>query len=236
MKGVEQMKRFVSFVLMLVLCTMTSVVVAEALLGDEYELNPEGWPDRFWGYMTPETVAEYEAMGWQKYRGMLWYDPNAEYAKEVDQMADLTSEKIQDLYNQGYTCHVIYHWLCDGRLLGKHQEQSVYVGRRILSPQEAGEAYATGVSNALEDPVYENTGVEPSVEYYSMWFYNGKEAAEPKDNELDDDNYKFVRIEYDAYDFGYGARLYLRNGNFVEFSLKEILELGSVDYEIVHWN
>ena len=225
------MKRwFVLLAMVMLICmSMTNFTLAESM-GDEYELNPEGWPDRHWKYMTNEEIAQYEAKGWQRYTGELWYNADGKYAPEIDTLEEIKVSDIETYYNQGYTCHIIYHWLLDGRLIGKHQEQSVYVGRYIFSCEQAEEYLKN-------DRISPNlvTNVQYLPEYYSLWCYAGKECGEPLDSELDDSNYTFERIAYNAYDYGGGSKLLLRSGDVVSFTLKEVLELGSVDYEMIHW-
>lgn len=227
-------KWFVLLTSILMICVMmgSACVIAEAVEGDEYELNPEGWPDKHWAYMTEDEIASYEAKGWKRESRTLWYNSDGKYAEDIDSMTEIFVDDISSYYNQGYSFHIIYHWTCDGRLLGKHQEQSVYVGRWILSPDEAKECHMNGIQ-PLDFPYSKVNQISSLPEYYSIWYYEGKEAKAPED--VGDLGYTFERIAYDAYDFGYGSKMYLRNGTVISFTLEEIVELGAVDYEMVHW-
>ena len=187
--------------------------------------------------LTQQEIEAYEAAGWQRYVGILWYDEDAQYASEIDTLDEINVADIQDYYNEGYSLHVIYHWLLDGRLIGKQTEQSVYAGRWKLSPEEAMAYYENGY--VVPEIV---TNVDCLPEYYSLWYYDAKECAEPRS---DDPLYAFVRIEYDCYDFGFGSMLWLKNGGFAEndktgnhyYTYKEYWDMASTgfDYEMVHW-
>lgn len=195
--------------------------------GDAYDLNPANWPNRHWCYMTANEIAQYEAIGWQRYTGVLWYDDEG---KAMD-FAEVQTDAIQNLYNKGYSFHVIYHWLCPGEKLGKHQEQSVYVGRWKLSPSQAIEYHNTYV-------VPELTMVGDSQNsYYSQWYFKNQESKEPEDSDPVEilPYYSYVRHIFETYMLGYGSELYLRTGNYDCYSLDEAIAIGAFDSEIVHW-
>lgn len=231
------MKRFVLLTLVtLMVMSVTTMCLAEP--ADEYELNPAGWPDRHWEYMTQDEITAFEAAGWQRYVGVLWYnDSNYKYAPEVDTADAISIADVEAYYDQGYSFHVIYHWLMDGRLIGKQTEQSVYVGRWRLSREQAVEYF----ENNLTVPAL-MMNVKPLPEYYSLWYYNGKECSVP---EKDDPLYKFVRIAYDCYDLGFGSKIWLRNGEYAlndetgnnYFTYAEYWGFASTgfDYEMPHW-
>lgn len=228
------MKKWFVLLTSILFIGMMSVTFAVAEVeGDVYEVNPAGWPDKHWAYMSSAEIAQYEQSGWTRYVGTLWYNSDCKYAKEIEELDEILVDSVEEYYNAGYTLQVIYHWVHDGRTLGKHQEQSVYVGRWILSREQAKACCGRG-RMLIEELPNNLSEVTPLPEYYSMWLYDGKESAEPQDGD-DVSKYAFVRIAYDAYDMAYGEKVLLRNGDVVIFGFDEILELGSVDYEMIHW-
>lgn len=221
-------KRFVLFMATLICLSVVVLGYAEGsgeMEPDAYDFNPDNYPNRHWIFMEDEEIASYEEIGWQRYVGVLWYDAEQE---EADFREEVAISSIQELYNQGYTFHIIYHWVCPGEKLGKHQEQSVYAGRWILSPKQAIDFHQTYVVPDL------TLAGREEVNYHSLWYYNNQECEEPDASvkEKERQNYRFVRQEYNHYDMGYGSNLYLRTGGYVEYTYDEACQLESVDGEM----
>lgn len=216
------MKRF--FVWVMVVCmlmTMGMMNITAIAEGTEnegmvYLMNPEGWPKMHWAYMSDEEVASYEGAGWVRDTGVLWmyfdgmswtYDPSVQLPQDTE---------VQELYNDGYTCNVFYTWL---RPNVNGHEQSVTVGQWVLSPELAAE--------------YMNTFVIPEFKmlktayetYDSEWYYNGVSAAlTGNENEKQLEKFSFVRFIYQTFDYGFGSKLYLRNGDAKVYTYAEAIE------------
>ncbi len=228
-------KRFVSIILSLVMVICCTAAFAE---GDVYAIRDERYPDRHWAYMTDEEIASYEAIGWQRVTGVLWYDTKDYSYTDFGEI----SEDPQELINEGYVFHVIYSWICPGDKLGKYLEQSVSAGYWQLNVDEIKAFYASGYE-------YPQLTVNPAKKtgtlYESNWVIDGKYASDPDDTMPQEelDKYEFVRVAYDDYnpaydDYnpGYGEELVLLNGDVQVFSLAEAVEIGGFDGEMPRWN
>lgn len=186
-------------------------------VGDVYELSPADWPARHWVFMTEEEIEGYEANGWERYVGVIWYDAN----KNVMTNCFVKPKDVQKLYNEGCTFHVMYTWVCSAENCTlKSGEQSVSVGRWILSPEQATEYHKTYVK-----PELKILKMVPTISFESQFYYNGlacEVTGEEEQRILD--GVKFVRYKFDSYDYGYGSKLYLRNGEYDEYTFAEALE------------
>lgn len=217
--GVLMKKRFGLWILVLcMLLTMSMGLAVPAFadgnVGDEYHLDPEGYPKQHWVYMSDEQIDSYLSAGWEMYAGTLWIGPN----DEVVEFQQVKTSEIQELYNQGYKVVAYYTWRHDGVSLGKNQEQSVSVGVWKYSPDQAIEYYRTFVR-----PEIITNKMRPEVFYLSQWFYDGFIYSEPDGSETDEELAKlnFVRYQFDMYKFGYGSQLFLKNGEYDAFSYQE---------------
>lgn len=217
------MKKFVLWILMVfVLFTMSmanlTISVADTKNGDSYFFNSEGWPTKHWIYMTDGEIKSYESFGWKRETGVLWYD-SERYVVEFD---ELKTSQIQNLYNQGHTFHVLYTWTCPANKLNKYTEQSVSVGYWQFSP-----AQARVYHESYEVPEIEVDSLSelPAVQFMSQWYYDGQ-ACDTPDTELTENIDKYIRVRYvfDMFDFGFGSKLYLRNGDLVEQTFEEALK------------
>jgi len=221
-------KRFVSIFLSLLMALSCTVAFAE---GDTYAIQDDRYPTKHWAYMTQEEIASFEAIGWQRTTGVLWYD-TADYS-----YADFSEipEDPQSLINDGYVFHVIYSWICPGEKLGKYMEQSVSAGYWQLNVDEIKAFYQNGYE-------YPQLTVNPAKKtgtlYESNWAIDGEFATEPDDTMPQEqlDKYEFVRVAYDDYNLGYGEDIVLLNGDVQVFSLAEAVEIGGFDAEMPRWN
>ncbi len=222
------MKRFISLILVVLMAFVSCAAFAE---GDAYSFSDDRYPTKHWAYMTQEEIASYEAIGWQRTVGVLWYD-TADYSY-VD-FAEIP-EDPQELINSGYVFHVIYSWVCPGERLGKYMEQSVSAGYWQLSVHEIRAFYAGGYQ-------YPQLVIDPAKKtgtlYESNWAKDGAFASDPDDSMTEEElnKYEFVRIAYDEYNLGYGEDIVLLNGDLQVFSLAEAVEIGGFDGEIPRWN
>ena len=190
--------------------------------GDIYYFQPAGWPDRHWAFMTSEQIAAYEAAGWVRYTGTLWYDSENHHIEFVD----ININDIPQLYNDGLWMAVLYSWVHDGPSLGKKTQQNVSVGYWHVTAEQATEYIKTYVQPELPQlPQYPN-----AFGYYSYWYLDGQEAAEPES--LDQKGYNFVRYEHNVYKLGYGQEIVLLNGEVLVYTLDEAVKLGGVDDEL----
>jgi len=220
-------KRFMGIVMAVILVLSCVSAFAE---GDAYATRDERYPTKYWGYMTPEEIAHYEAIGWQRVTGVLWYDTT-----DDNSWVDMYEvDDIQGLINQGYVFHVIYTWVCPGEKLGKYTEQSVSCGYWQMNVEEATQYHATYELPELDLSRVKKTGVL----YESNWARNGEFASDPDDSMTEEElnEYTFVRVAYDQYTVGFGEEIVLLNGDVQEFTLAEAVEIGGFDAEIPRWN
>ena len=235
------MKKFVLWILvvcMLFTMSMVNITTAVAdganLVGtDTYSLNPEGYPSKHWCLMTEDEIALYEELGWERVTGVLWYDDE----RYVIDFTEINTADIQNMYNAGYTCHVLYTWVCPARKLNKYQEQSVSVGSWILSPEQA-EEYQTTVVVPWIDVMGLNEN--PEVSFMSQWYYENMASSMPDINLTEGkEKYLYVRYVFDTYEYGKGSVLYLRNGDQLEYTFDEVLEVvetsGGFENELPVW-
>ncbi len=214
-------KKFVALILA-VLMTMTFTAIGFAE-GDIYTLAPQGAPDRFWGFMSDQEIAEYEAQGYQRYIGVLFTPV------DYDQ---IRIEDVQDLYNEGVRLEVHYSWIHD-RLPGFDGEFSVSVGVWILTAEEAIEFIRTYQVPELD--ILEN---EPSgFVFESGWYLDGQRAFDPSGDESRAvlDLFTFVREEWAEFDRGFGEVIYLKTGVVEQYTFDEAVRQGGFDNEVV-WN
>ena len=203
---------------MSIVAVATGVENGDAVtVGDVYEMVPADWPTKHWVYMTEEEIEGYESRGWERYVGVIWYDAD----RNVMTSAIVSPKQVQKLYNEGCTFHVMYTWVCSADAFeNKFGEQSVSVGRWILSPEQAIEYHTTYMK-----PELKIIKMVPNISYESQFYYNGlacEVTGEEEQKILD--SVKFVRHKFDFYDYGYGSKLYLRNGEYEEYTYTEALE------------
>jgi len=217
------MKKFLVFmVTLLMIFSSLTVAVADGKPGDEYYQQAEGWPNRHWVYMTDAEIAQYEAAGWERYVGVLWYhgdEPDPTEGPEAVFEINLT--QIDQMYTDGDHFDVIYHWICPATKLNKYQEQSVYVGRWVLSQEQVlqyYENYQVPEIPALEEP--------KDCRFTSQWYLDGK-AADWKEDATEDELNEFVCVRevFDHYDFEYGSNLFLKNGDRAEYSYSQAVDI-----------
>lgn len=204
---------------------------ANGVEGVEYYLNQEGWPTKHWAFMSDEEVGSYEAAGWQRDTGVLWMYFDGQ-SWTYDSSVQLPEEsEVQGLYSDGYTCNVFYTWI---RPNVNGHDESVTVGQWVLSPDQATELMGTFV-------VPEFKMIKTSYDTYdSEWYYDGVSASlsgEETEEELA--KFTFVRFIYQTFDYGFGSKLYLRNGEAKQYSFAEAVEenekVGFFN-EMPNWN
>ena len=181
------MKRFVLVTLVAVfLITLSSLYATMAFAEDDvYYLNPEGWPTKHWTFMTYDEIAAYEAAGWSRTVGFVWYDKNW---KVVD-INRVGTNQIKSYYNHdGYRLVVLYNWVCPGSILNKYEEQSVSVGVWQLPSDMAVKFFKD--CSVPEIPVLGNV---KSYEFMTQGYYNGQACGEP---DADMDVSHFVCVRY----------------------------------------
>ena len=222
----SMIKRFVTFLMAIMMVFACTAVFAE---GDEYSVTDDRYPTKYWGFMTQEEIAHYEAIGWTRNTGVLWYDTEDNSFVDMFEVGD-----TQELINKGYVFHVIYTWICPGEKLGKYTEQSVSCGYWQLSAEQAALYHSTYEVPQLKVSESEKTGVL----YESNWAVDGKYASEPDESMSEEEllKYSFVRVAYNEYFRGYGEDVVLLNGDVQVFSIEEALEIGGFDSEMPRGN
>ncbi len=206
------MKKLVGMFVVVVLF-LTALVPCQAVellsgMGDTYALEEPEWPDKHWLFMDQEQISSYEARGWERYVGVLPTD-------------------------EGNT-RIIYHWLNES-LPNKEEEQSVYVGSWVLSPQMSEQYENTYKVPAISMATLSK--VEPYSSWYSEWYRDDVEADPPTTEMADSElvKYLFARWEFATYDMGYGSMAYLRTGNVTVYDTDEVLAHGDFEQEMPHW-
>jgi hypothetical protein len=226
------MKKFVLWVLVAcMLMSMSMVSVTAVAEGDVYYFEENGWPGRHWEYMSEYLIADYEAEGWERYTGVLWYDKDWNAADFV--FVDV--DKIDELYNQGYSFHVIYSWICPVEISGKTGEQSVYVGRWILSREEAKAYYTTYIKPEIPAELG-----DAEIVYMSQFYYEGKACEiDGTEGEAILEDVMFIRFLFDNYSFGNGSELFIRTGEFEDYNCSYVLKMiedgDAFFYEMPSW-
>ena len=216
------MKKFLLWVMvicMLMTMGMANVTAfADGTNGtDQYYLQPENWPNKHWALMDDEEVAAIEEAGWIREEGVLWayFDGTSwTYTSEVE---DANASEVQDLYNKGYQFSVLYTWVCPAEFLGTASEQSVSVGQWVMSPEEATEYLKT-----YQIPEYPVGSISYST-FDSEWYNGDGISADMTGNESEEELKKFtlVRYIYNTYDYGYGSKLFIRNGEAEVYTYEE---------------
>ena len=222
----SMVKRLVSmFLVILVTLVFCGAAFAE---GDAYDVRDERYPDKHWIYMTPEEIASYEAIGWQRICGVLWYDTTDYSYTDFTEIND-----PQELINEGYVFHIIYTWVCPGEKLGKYVEQSVSAGYWQLNADEI-RAFLVN----YEYPTLTVPASKTGVLYESNWAKDGAFTSDPDDSMSDEElqQYSFVRIAYNDYNLGYGEDIVLLSGDVQVFTLDEAVAIGGFDSEMPRWN
>ncbi len=220
-------KRFGSILIAIMMVFACCAAFAES---DEYSVNDDRYPTKYWGFMTADEIQHFEDIGWQRITGVLWYDTNDDNSYvDMFEVGD-----TQELINQGYVCHIIYTWVCPGEKLGKFTEQSVSCGYWQLNAAEAAQFFTNYEYPALQVSDSQKTGVL----YESNWAKDGKFVSDPDDSMSQEElsQYSFVRVAFNEYNRGYGETVVLLNGDVLVFSLEEAVEIGGFDAEIPRWN
>lgn len=232
------MKKFVLWVLVVSLFMSMNMVFATAVAdgvssneGDVYYQNREGWPNKHWILMSSEEISTYEANGWKRYTGVLWFDGN----NHAVDFSEIDVNNIQNMYNDEYDFHIHYTWLLPASAQNNYREQSVTVGVWNLSPSQAIEYHKT-----YQLPAINCVGI-PTASFMSGWFYENQSSAGPEYSEPVNElaKYRFVRDVYDTYDFNFGSILYLKNGNVAAYSYEEAMRINNSEgfqNELPKWN
>ena len=218
-------KRFFGILMAIVLVFSCAACFAE----DAYDLRDERYPDKYWGFMTPEEIAKYEAIGWTRNVGVLWYDTADNSFVDLFEVGD-----TQELVNKGYVFHIIYTWICPGEKLGKNMEQSVSCGYWQLSAEQAAAYHANYEIPELRVSDSEKTGVL----YETNWVLDGQYASEPDDSMPAEElaKYTLARVAYNEYFRGYGEDIVLLNGDVLTYTIEEAIEAGGFDSEMPRWD
>lgn len=228
------MKKFALWTLVVCILMSMGIVCTTAVAeGDVYYLDSAGWPSRHWEYMNDSLIAEYEAEGWERYTGVLWYDKDWHAAD----FQNVAVSDIKELYDEGYTFHVIYSWICPADVLNKNGEQSVYVGRWILSSDQAIEYHKTYVKPEIPSELPNDV----DAVFISQFYYNNM-ACELDGTESEEvlENVEFIRHQFDNYHFGKGSELFLNSGENESYDYEAVLEIlenaGGFFNEMPAWN
>ncbi|MBO5142585.1 MAG: hypothetical protein J6C46_06245 [Clostridia bacterium] len=229
------------FLLWVVLCMFAFASVGNIALadnaqteGDVYYQNLENWPYQHWVFMDDSEIASFEADGWVRRTGELWYDANHHHDPDDPKIQDVSVEDVQELYNEGYTFHLNYTWVCPKEIQQTYGNQSVSVGYWILSPDEVCEYLSTYVKPEIKP------NSNHSVSFVSEWYYKGQLAIfDGTETEEELNKFSMVRNIFETYNYGFGSKLYLRNGMFEEYSYSEAVEISqtiSFSDELPVWN